>query len=251
MRCTLSIIFILLMPLFSWAVEEQSHIVEYDVRFSSILIAQAIFKTSTLEKHYRISASIKAIGLFNMISSLSARMNVEGDVIGDQLHSTSYILSYIYKKKKRFFEVKYQNDFVKTYQVIPKKTLFLNDWIKLSENDLLKVIDPISGLLAFKEDQLCLKKQFIFDGEMRYDLDFLFHGKKNFVTENFSGEAFVCSLNFIPKSGYRKDHYSIKHLQKSNIEVWFARSPVTHLYAPVYASIPVNIGTITIIARKY
>lgn len=66
------------------------------------------------------------------------------------------------------------------------------------------------------------------------------------------GDAIVCSVRYVPKSGYRKGRKDIEYLKSvTGMEIWFAKTATLKLYAPVYAKIPTRYGTVHVTAEKF
>lgn len=76
-------------------------------------------------------------------------------------------------------------------------------------------------------------------------------GSKPFSTNGFKGEAIVCEVRYVPKSGFRRGRSDIEHLKKTPMEIWFARAEGANVYAPVYARIPTSMGQVYVKAAKY
>lgn len=114
------------------------------------------------------------------------------------------------------------------------------------------VLDPISGLVFTGDTKVCSQTLPIFDGETRMDLVLSPKGDEDFSTDGFKGKAVVCSVRFVPRSGYKKGRKDIDYLSKSDrMEIWFAKSEAANVYAPVYVRIPTEYGMVTITAVKY
>ena len=73
-----------------------------------------------------------------------------------------------------------------------------------------------------------------------------------FTAGKASGEAVVCSVRYVPVSGYRKGRKDIEYLKSvTGMEIWFAKTATLKLYAPVYAKIPTRYGTVHVTAEKF
>ena len=177
---------------------------------------------------------------------------MSGVVEPDRLQARSYVVSYTSGKKSSRTEVTFRNGNVKSTSQTPREKPHGKDWVALSRSDLQSVLDPISGLIVPAGTPVCPRKVSVFDGETRAEIVLEPNGRQPFSTDGYKGEAIACSVRFTPKAGYRKGNSSIKYLRDlKSIEVWFARSPSTGIYAPVYARVPTKIGSVTVWATQF
>ncbi len=232
--------------------DEIRHQTEYSVSLGIITIARAAFLTRIEDDHsYKVSGDISSAGLADLVTTISAKTNVTGDIEGGRLRASAYTLYYKSGKKARTYEVRYSNGNIVSTKITPSRKPPEN-WISVRPGDLRSVLDPISGLIFPASTNPCSQRLPIFDGEMRMDLALSPKGTKDFTTNGFSGKTMVCSVRFTPKAGYKKGRKDIDYLAKSGgMEIWFAKADKANLIAPVYVSIPTQYGTLTIKAVKY
>ncbi|MCW1412879.1 DUF3108 domain-containing protein [Rhizobium sp. 1AS11] len=232
---------------------EIQHRTEYRVALAGLPIARAAFLTQIEDDHsYKIAGDINSAGLADLITTISAKTSVTGVLRNDRLQALKYSLYYKSgKKKARVYEVSYRNGNIisATTTPAPKRP---KNWIDVTPRDMRSVLDPISGLVFTGDTKVCSQTLPIFDGETRMDLVLSPKGDEDFSTNGFKGKAIVCSVRFVPRSGYKKGRKDIDYLSKSNrMEIWFAKSDAANVYAPVYVRIPTQYGMVTITAVKY
>ncbi|MFP3545304.1 DUF3108 domain-containing protein [Rhizobium sp. BE258] len=232
--------------------EEIRHRTEYRVALGVLPIARAAFVTQIEDdKSYTVSGDISSAGLADLVTTISAKTSVDGVIRDDRLQAQRYSLYYKSGKRARTYEVRYSNGNIVSTTVKPERKPPSN-WINVSPGDMRSVLDPISGLIFPADVKLCSQKLPIYDGEMRMDLVLSPKGSEDFATDGFTGKATVCSVRFVPRSGYKKGRKDIDYLSKSGrMEIWFAKADAANVYAPVYVSIPTQYGTVTIKAVKY
>lgn len=228
------------------------HRTEYKVSLGILTIARAAFLTRIEDdKSYRVSGDISSAGLADLVTNISAKTSVDGVLRGDRLQASRYYLYYKSGKRARTYEVRYSNGNITSTTVRPPRRQPKN-WVDVSPSDMRAVLDPISGLIFPAGTNVCAQKLPIYDGEMRMDLVLSPKGSDDFSTEGFSGKATVCSVRFVPRSGYKKGRSDIDYLSKSSrMEIWFAKADAANVYAPVYVRIPTQYGPVTITAVKY
>ncbi len=228
------------------------HHTEYRVSLGILTIARAAFLTQIEDdKSYKVSGDISSAGLADLVTNISAKTSVDGVVRGDRLQASRYFLYYKSGKRARTYEVRYNNGNIVSTTVKPPRRL-PDKWVGVPAGDLHAVLDPVSGLIFPADTDVCAQKLPIYDGEMRMDLVLSPKGSEDFSTDGFSGKATVCSVRFVPRSGYKKGRSDIDYLSKSNrMEIWFAKADAANVYAPVYVRIPTQYGPVTITAVKY
>ncbi|TCL72686.1 DUF3108 domain-containing protein [Rhizobium sp. BK251] len=232
--------------------KEVQHETRYTVALAGLPIARAAFRTQIEDdKRYTIAGDINSAGLANLLTTLSAKTVVDGVIQRNKMQASRYWLYYKSGKRARTYEVQYRNGDVSSTTMKPDRKR-PDSWIPVTKDDLRSVLDPISGLIFMTDARICQQTLPIYDGETRMDLVLSPKGSRPFSTDGFSGEALVCSVRFVPKSGYKKDRDDYEYLSKSNrMEIWFAKSDAANVYAPVYARIPTQYGPVTITAVKY
>ena len=92
--------------------------------------------------------------------------------------------------------------------------------------------------------QACQRTTPIFDGRMRYNLQFAYKRMEQVKTEKgYEGPVVVCSVYFIPVAGYIPHRSTIKYLaSQRDMEVWLAPIGSTRVLVPYRISMPTPIG---------
>src|SRR6185503_13486729 len=85
----------------------------------------------------------------------------------------------------------------------------------------------------------------IFDGRMRYNLQFAYKRMEQVKADKgYEGPVVVCAVYFQPVAGYVPHRTAIKYLtSQRDMEVWFAPIAGTRVLVPFRVSIPTPIGT--------
>jgi len=230
---------------------EIEHRTDYSIRLSGLPVATATFRTQFNGDRYKISGIMQSAGLADIFSSTHGSTSVSGVVSRGRLHATSYSVDYKSGKRSRAIDVTFRNGNVITASMTPPRKKPKN-WVAVSKADMRAVLDPISGLIIPASGRVCPKTLPIFDGESRMDLKLSSKGTRPYSTKGFEGDAVVCGLRFIPKSGYRKGRDDVEYLRKlSTMEIWFAKADGANVYAPVYVKIPTSLGPVTVSATRF
>ncbi len=230
---------------------EIEHRTDYSIRLSGLPVATATFRSQFNGDRYKISGSMQSAGLADIFSSTHGSTSVSGVVSHGRLHATSYSVDYRSGKRSRAIDVTFRNGNVVTASMTPPRKKPKN-WVAVSKADMRAVLDPISGLIIPASGRVCPKTLPIFDGESRMDLKLSSKGTRPYSTKGFAGDAVVCGLRFVPKSGYRKGRDDVEYLRKlSTMEIWFAKADGANVYAPVYVKIPTSLGPVTVSATRF
>ena len=113
------------------------------------------------------------------------------------------------------------------------------------------VSDPMTGSLLRVPGtgnplgpQACQRTTPIFDGRMRYNLQFAYKRMEQVKADKgYEGPVVVCAVYFAPVAGYVPPRASIKYLaSQRDMEVWLAPIGVTRVLVPYRISIPTPIG---------
>lgn len=227
------------------------HLSEYNISLGVLPIARASFSSEFGSNDYKITGSFQSSGIVSLFSRISADTNVNGAIRGKTLQANSYSLVYTQDKKTRRYDISYRNGNVVSTTIKPEPKPRPPSWVPVSDGDLRSVLDPLSGLIFPEGAQVCPSRLPIYDGESRMDLVLSNKGTKPFSTDGFKGEAVVCEVRYVPKSGFRQGRSDIEFLKSARMEVWFAKAANVNVYAPVYARIPTRVGDVYVTAVKY
>lgn len=225
---------------------------DYTVSLIGLPIASLSFVASLDDREYRISGTMHSSALVDIIGKARGSVEVDGRIGTEQLEARRFVVDYTYGKESHKTEMQLLNGDVKSAVSTPATRRRPANWVPVTEEHKLSVIDPLSGMIIPEDSKVCPRNLPLFDGESRIDLQLEVKGMRPFSTRGFSGEAIVCSIRFIPKAGYRKGHSSIEYLRRlTDMEVWFARYPAGGFYAPVYVRVPTTIGPVTVAATRF
>ncbi len=230
---------------------EIQHRTDYSIRLSGLPVATASFRSEFSGNRYTISGSLHSAGLVDIFSRTQGTTSVSGIVGRDNLHATSYSVNYRSGKRGRAIDVTFRNGNVVHANMVPARKKPEN-WVPVTRADMRAVLDPISGLIIPAGNRVCPNTLPIFDGESRLDLQLTSKGTKPYSTKGFEGEAVVCGIRFVPKSGYKKGRDDVEYLRRlRTMEIWFAKAEDANVYAPVYVKIPTKLGPVTVSATRF
>jgi hypothetical protein len=234
----------------AWS-DEVKHVTEYDISLGILPIGTASFSSAFDGNAYRINGIFRSGGIANIIKRVSAETNVSGRIERNRLQADRYNLVYKLGKRTRIYDVVYRNGNVTDTTITPPPRRNPENWVPVTPRDLRSVLDPLSGLIFPEGAKICAGRVPVYDGESRMDLMLKEEGTKPYEAKGFKGEAIVCSVRYMPRSGFRKGRSDIEYLKQTPMEVWFAKADRSTVYAPVYARIPTRMGPLHVTAVRY
>lgn len=228
------------------------HRADYTITLTGFPIARASFVTDINGAKFEIHGHFSTMGLAWLVRRVEGTANVSGRVAGEALIGQDYHSRYISGNSKKSFDVSFAHGGVRSYQAKPERKSFPHGWIKLTNADLRRAVDPVSGLILPASAKLCQGTIPIFDGEARMDFQLTDIGERPYRAGKYKLDAHVCGLRVSPKSGFRKNSADMGYLGKiKGMEIWFAKSPVANVYAPVKIKAPTKFGSVVIRATRF
>ncbi|KFB08917.1 DUF3108 domain-containing protein [Nitratireductor basaltis] len=230
------------------ATQERSVRVRYDAYYLGLPIGKAEFDTRLNKAGYAISGSFASAGLVRIFDQTNGRISINGRFAGSEIRPNSYDLKYSSGKKQKRTTIAFDGSKVSKTTNVPelKKR---KDKVPLKQDHLTGVADPISASLINTDDaaSVCRQTLKVYDGEMRVDLKLSPAPR----SESFKQSAVTCRGRFVPLSGHRPNHSSIKFLRdKAVIRIGFNPVEGTSLYSPSEAIVGTKIGNVHVKARR-
>ena len=117
------------------------------------------------------------------------------------------------------------------------------------------ILDPMTASLLRTpgtgnplSPEACQRTLAIFDGRLRYDLQFAFKRMDQVKADKgYAGPVVVCAVYFSPIAGYIPSRAAIRYIAKlRDIEVWLAPIAGTRVLVPFRAQGPTPIGQVVL-----
>ncbi len=130
----------------------------------------------------------------------------------------------------------------------------------ITEEHRKGILDPMTASLmrtpgtgSSLSPEACNRTSAIFDGRLRYDLQFAFKRMDHVKAEKgYEGPVVVCAVYFAPVAGYVPSRAAIRYIAKlRDIEVWLAPIAGTRVLVPFRAQGPTPIGRIVLQATQF
>lgn len=227
---------------------------DYTVSFLGFSVARATFSSTYDGSSYSIDGSVSSAGLATLFDDTRGTVKASGRFAGGQPRPKVFRADYTSGRKSSLVDIRFADGDVTATRVRPSPGKRGNDWVPLGAADLRAVADPIAAsvIRASGLDNVCGRTVKMYDGEMRANLSLVPVSRGTISVKGYQGDTVTCRMQFDPVSGYRKGRKALDFLKnRSRIMVTFAPLGQTGVYAPVYATVGTEIGTITIRARTF
>lgn len=231
----------------------------YTASLAGIPLGKGAWIIDIADNEYVAAASGTTTGLARVFTGGNGSGAARGDFVGGNFVPLSYSVSIATEKRTEEVRMSLANGTVKEFAVSPETPLSPRA-VPLTETHRRGVIDPMTASLtrvAGNGDPLtpeaCNRSLAIFDGRMRYDLDFAFKRLDRVKAERgYAGPVVVCAVYFSPVAGHIPDRAAIKYLTRQrDMEVWLAPVSGTRVLVPFRFSVPTPLGTGVLEATQF
>ena len=227
---------------------------EYATSLYGIVLARSTFESRIDKDGFAISGQLTSSGVAKIFDDTRASATASGRLGADGPLPRSYGVDYTSGNKKKKTTIAFANGAVVSAENTPPVRTNRKDWIKVEQDHLTGVVDPISAALvrAASPADVCNRTIRIFDGALRADLHLKPAGFGTASVSGYKGDTVKCSARFVPVSGYRSNNKSIAFMRKSSdIAIAFAQVGTSGVYAPVEATVATQVGTIKVQAVRF
>ena len=234
--------------------EPQLYRGEFTLSYLGLTVARTSFESRVDDSSYAIKGNISSAGLAAIFDDTKGTLTATGSFSGTSTLPSRFRADYTSGKKATVVDILFSGGNVTKTTNIPPLKKRGNDWVPLGAGDLNGVTDPIAATLIRSDtlEGVCGRTSRMFDGELRADLPLRFVSTETMTVAGAQRQTVTCAMGFRPVSGYRKGRRALEFLRdRSGIRVTFAQLGQTRVYAPVYATIGTEIGTITLRARQF
>jgi hypothetical protein len=234
-----------------------------DARYSATLagvpIGNGSWTIDITDTQYTAVVNGTTSGLLRAFTGGQGNATARGTLNGGQPPSSIYVATIGGRNKIDSIRITINNGNVKDFKVDPPLD---NDpeRVPITEASQRGVLDPMTaslvrmpgqgGLLA---PEACQRTLEIFDGRLRYDMQFAFKRMdKVKAVKGYAGPVVVCAAYFTPVAGFVPSRAAIKYLSKQrDMEVWLAPIAGTRVLVPYRAQGPTPIGQAVLEASEF
>jgi hypothetical protein len=233
----------------------------YSATLAGIPIGTGSWAIDITDTQYTAAVSGTTSGLLRAFTGGQGNATARGTLTGGRPLSSIYAATISGRNNKKFDSIRItiSNGNVKDYKVDPPAD---NDpeRVPITETSQRGVLDPMTASLVrmpgngdLLVPEACQRTQEIFDGRLRYDMQFAFKRMdKVKAAKGYSGPVVVCAAYFSPVAGFVPSRAAIRYLAKQrDMEVWLAPIAGTRVLVPYRAQAPTPIGQAVLEASEF
>lgn len=222
----------------------------YSVSLAGVPVGKGAWVIDIADNQFTAAASGATAGLLRVFASGQGSGASRGSMVGGNPVPASFAASITTDKKTEEIRMTLGAGDVKEFAISPE-TPSDPERVPVTEAHFHGVTDPMTGSLLRVPGtgnplvpQACQRTTPIFDGRMRYNLQFAYKRMEQVKTEKgYEGPVVVCAVYFVPVAGYIPHRATIKYLaSQRDMEVWLAPVGTSRVLVPYRVSIPTPIG---------
>ena len=222
----------------------------YAVSLGGVPVGKGAWVIDIAENQFTAAASGATAGLLRVFASGQGSGASRGFIVCGNPVPATFAASITSDKKTEEIRMTLGSGDVKEFAVTPELPVD-PERVPVTDAHFHGVSDPMTGSLLRVAGtgnplgpQACQRNTPIFDGRMRYNLQFAYKRMEQVKAEKgYEGPVVVCAVYFTPVAGYVPHRASIKYLaSQRDMEVWLAPIGTTRVLVPFRISIPTPIG---------
>jgi hypothetical protein len=232
----------------------------YTATIAGLPIGTGSWVIDITDMQFSAAVSGQTSGLLRAFTGGQGNATVRGTLNGGRSLTSVYTAT-INGRGKRLDSIRIaiSNGNVKEYKVDPPAD---DDpaRVPITETSQRGVLDPITGSIVrmagtgeLLVPEACQRTHEIFDGRLRYDMQFAFKRmEKVKAPKGYSGPVVVCAAYFTPVAGFVPTRTAIRYLAKQrDMEIWLAPVAGTRVLVPIRALGPTPIGQAVLEATEF
>jgi len=222
----------------------------YSVTLAGMPVGKGAWVIDIAENQFTAAASGATAGLLRVFASGQGSGASRGFIVGGTPVPASFAASITSDKKTEEIRMTLGAGDVKDFAVSPEVPVD-PERVPVTEAHFHGVSDPMTGSLIRVPGtgnpltpQACARTTPIFDGRMRYNLQFAYKRMEQVrADKGYEGPVVVCAVYFTPIAGYVPDRPAIKYLVTlREAEVWLAPIVGTRVVVPFRFAMPTPLG---------
>ena len=222
----------------------------YSVSLAGMPVGKGAWVIDIAENQFTAAASGATAGLLRVFASGQGSGASRGLIVSGNPVPASFAASITSDKKTEEIRMTLGSGDVKDFAISPEVPVD-PERVPVTDAHFHGVSDPMTGTLIRVPGtgnpltpQACARTTPIFDGRMRYNLQFAYKRMEQVKADKgYEGPVVVCAVYFIPIAGFIPHRASVKYLAaQRDMEVWLAPVANTRVLVPYRISIPTPIG---------
>lgn len=233
--------------------------IRYSATLAGVYVGAATLQIALTKKAYNIVGSGSASGVLKSLLGFRLNVNSYGVLSNNAMIPQHYTTEYGTKNSSRSIKIKYSS---KRKAAVSSKPPFFPSRLRvpLKPKHLRNTIDPLTALFMPVKQNLsaispdnCHRIIPVFDGRMRYNLEFssIKPQKRKQKIRGFSGPVIVCRIKLQPVAGYPLQKKAAKKSGKdTEMKIWLTPVGSAGLLIPVKGRLPTPYGVAEISIRR-
>ena len=222
----------------------------YAVTLAGMPVGKGAWVIDIAENQFTAAASGATAGLLRVFASGQGSGASRGFIVSGNPVPASFAASITSDKKTEEIRMTLGSGDVKDFAVSPEVPAD-PERVPVTDAHFHGVSDPMTGSLIRVPGtgnpltpQACARTTPIFDGRMRYNLQFAYKRMEQVKADKgYEGPVVVCAVYFTPIAGFIPHRTSVKYLAaQRDMEVWLAPVANTRVLVPYRISIPTPVG---------
>lgn len=231
----------------------------YSATIAGIPIGSGSWIIDAAETQYTATVSGSTSGLLRAFTGGQGNATSRSALNSGKIVSSIYAATIATRKYTDNIRITINNGNVKDFKVDPPQEEDPQR-VPVTEAHQHNVLDPMTASLVrmpgngeMLSPDACQRTLAVFDGRLRYDLQFAFKRMDNVkAKKGYAGPVVVCAAYFSPVAGFIPSRASIKYLSKQrDMEVWLAPIAGTRILVPFRAQGPTPIGQAVLEASEF
>ena len=231
----------------------------YTATIAGIPIGKGTWAIDITDSHYTASASGETTGLVRAFTGGEGNSHVNGTLQAGQPASSTYASTIASSHKTDVVQLTVTNGVVTDFRLDPPLETE-PDRVPITDASRKGILDPMTASLMRTpgtgtplSPEACQRTLAIFDGRLRYDLQFAYKRMDHVKAEKgYAGPVVVCAVYFSPVAGYIPSRAAIRYIAKlRDMEVWLAPIAGTRVLVPFRAQGPTPIGRMVMEATQF
>jgi hypothetical protein len=231
----------------------------YSATLAGIPIGSGSWTIEAAESQYTATVNGSTSGLLRAFTGGQGNATSRTTLNGGKLVSSIYVATIVTRKYTDSIRITINNGNVKDFRIDPPQDED-PERVPVTEAHQHNVLDPMTASLVrvpgsgdVLSPEACQRTLSVFDGRLRYDVQFVFKRMDNVkAKKGYAGPVVVCAAYFSPVAGFIPSRAAIKYLSKQrDMEVWLAPITGTRVLVPFRAQGPTPIGQAVLEASEF
>jgi hypothetical protein len=231
----------------------------YSATLAGIPIGNGSWTIEATDTQYTATVNGSTSGLLRAFTGGQGNATTRATLSGGKVVSAIYAATITTRKKADSIRITINNGNVKDFRIDPPQDED-PERVPITEAQQHNVLDPMTASIVrmpgngdILSPEACQRTLAVFDGRLRYDMQFAFKRMENVkAKKGYAGPVVVCAAYFSPVAGFVPSRTAIKYLAKQrDMEVWLAPIAGTRVLVPYRAQGPTPVGQAVLEAFEF